>query len=165
MYICPCHSLTLSQLTLPPPHVLKSMNMLVHKSFGTDSQEWVYQKGPVSLNPRQAEPFPTSIPSAPLRASGPFLSHILYCTSLLSQSSYQITLPPALDGNPGYFERSFASWENPYVSLIARKVTHPDLPIMASAPSLSPNNDNINYRKRINNSLVSTNFVLSVPYL
>ena len=25
VYICPCHSLTLSQLTLPPPHVLKSI--------------------------------------------------------------------------------------------------------------------------------------------
>ena len=25
MYICPCHSLTSSQLTLPPPHVLKSI--------------------------------------------------------------------------------------------------------------------------------------------
>ena len=25
MYICPCHSLTSSQLTLPPPHVLTSM--------------------------------------------------------------------------------------------------------------------------------------------
>ena len=25
VYICPCHSLTSSQLTLPPPHVLKSI--------------------------------------------------------------------------------------------------------------------------------------------
>ena len=25
VYICPCHSLTLSQLNLPPPHVLKSI--------------------------------------------------------------------------------------------------------------------------------------------
>ena len=25
VYTCPCHSLTLSQLTLPPPHVLKSI--------------------------------------------------------------------------------------------------------------------------------------------
>ena len=25
VYICPCHSLTLSQLTLPPPHILKSI--------------------------------------------------------------------------------------------------------------------------------------------
>ena len=25
VYICPCHSLTSSQLTLPPPHVLKSV--------------------------------------------------------------------------------------------------------------------------------------------
>ena len=25
MYICPCHSLTLSHLTLPPPHILKSI--------------------------------------------------------------------------------------------------------------------------------------------
>ena len=25
VYICPCHSLTLSQLTIPPPHILKSI--------------------------------------------------------------------------------------------------------------------------------------------
>ena len=25
VYICPCHSLTLSHLTLPPPHILKSI--------------------------------------------------------------------------------------------------------------------------------------------
>lgn len=91
----------------------------------------------------QAEPFPASIPSIPFWTSGPFLSQFLYSISWLPQSSYQFTFLLAFDGNPGYFERSFASWKNPDVALITRKVTHPDPPIEASAGARTQNKDNI----------------------
>ena len=33
MYVCPCHSLTLSQLTLPPPHIWLTVNSLFKPSL------------------------------------------------------------------------------------------------------------------------------------
>ena len=120
----------------------------------------------VSLNPRQAEPFPNFVPLCHYKLRLILKSHtvLYYCISLLSQSSHQVTVPLAL-GNPGYFDRSFATWKNPYVFLITRQVTHSDLLIIASLLRLSPNNDNVNCHKGINNSLASANFVLSVLYL
>lgn len=56
------------------------MNMLVHKPLG-QIPEVGGPDGLVSLNPRQAEPFPAPRPSAPLGASGLFLSQLLYSTS------------------------------------------------------------------------------------
>lgn len=117
-------------------------------------------RGLVFLHLRQPEPSPASSSlSVPAWASGPFLSQFLFSASWHSQSLSQFIFPPALDGNPGYFERSFASWENLDVALIARKVTHPVPPIQASHEGCSKYNDNINDHKRINSSLVNANFV------
>ena len=41
MYICPCHSLTSSQLTLPPPHVLKSILYVLHSFLNNPWQHWI----------------------------------------------------------------------------------------------------------------------------